>query len=720
MKLTRYISRIFVAVVAAVAVSACTDAVPSDDRGESPEINNAGVFFNYAASDFSLMDKSGELPYIYVCRANTDHGSDFDIDVTVTDNQGNDASQLFYIPTHIHFNGQELKDSICIRHQDLEYEMPYTIKLKIDSKDANEYATSEIELTVKCEDPDAWILVSDKAVLVNNFWSCVLSGSTVIYDNITVKRYRDTNRLRIYNDAAIFRDASYPVPAKGMGALFQWEWSELFQMAPRAENLQNEAFAIEIDCDKYSDEKSAVKKVFMPFQSLGVKLNELEGTSYTVGDVWAGSVAYNLSDVTTGLPMEEKKYALGTYDTRTGVIRFGKIAVEFTECDDLGIQLCRSDIALYLDPSKMEVDLQDLNYKNIRRAVFNSKAYLEDDGSYMSQGTKLAQCTDVDSYEAAEKTFRINAPYVSGFDLYFTHDKAKNRVQFPAGQIVGSTALGGYPIRVESKSPTYVKEGDNESYRFNMTFYYINDEGERYDLGTFPEELVLGSYITYYKADDLETGHDIDDYVGTYVGEFTYVQDFNTTAKAAVTIEKDDDYTLVIRGLAPYMESYYGYDSSLYMDYDDMTGVLDLYPQYANTYNGYQINAYSANLDDPNSELYDGYNLRIGFVADGKLAFVNNPDNGREVNCMVYYTSAQGGALVEPFISYNLVLERQSSSTDARRFPSDVQTMVPWSSFRQITKKNPTTYGHPKFTHSQGGVSEGYRWMKLTKSNLSR
>lgn len=684
---------------ASVIITSCADSAPEEGGGVTPPVTNAGVFF-YSAKESVIAKATKDTLKFAVGRANAGYEDTYSIQATVVDSLGNSADELFEFPENVTFLAGETSDTIAVMFDNIIYGMEYKVNLAFEDKDTSPYANGSISFTLMAEDPDAWELLTDSAVFVNNFWSCLLSGSTTGYKGVKVKKYKGKDLFRIY----------------GLPETFQYEWTTTYMLAPDCELTVDEDYAIELDCETYSDPKSRIKKVYMPFQTLGVKLNQLDGAAYCPGEVWAGSVAHNLQSASTGEYMTEAKYPLGTYDTVKGVFHLGQIAVDFGD-DLLGIQLCQGETSLYLDESNMETDVRDLLYKNVRRAVFHSKAYLEDDGSYMSQGTKLAQCISED-YEDAEKTFRINSPYTSSADLYFTHDKKTNRVKFLEGQPVGSTALGGYPILCEAKTAQFVKTDEKESYLFNMTFYYVNDEGTRYDLGTFKEELELGSEITYYTAEDLDPSHPIDDYVGEWVGEFTFIQDLNQTVKSTVTIEKDDDYTLIIRGLAPYMESQNGYDSSLYLDYNDETGVFDFAPQYANTFNSYQINVYTANLDDPNSDLYMEENLMVGFLKNGNITFVNNPDNNHVVNCAVYYTPAQGGALVEPFVPYNLVLERQSS--EARpAFPSGIKSMVPWQGMRETVKGKPSSHGRPAFTFSQS-ASSARQYLKLRTWEVRR
>lgn len=670
---------------AVMVLTACSDAVPSEDFGPSPAVNTDGVFF-YAANTTYMAKAKNDTLKLAVGRSKTAAASSYQIVTTVTDSTGTSAKERVIVPETVSFGAGESVDSIMVVMSNLDYDMPYEVEVAVADKDATPYADCSQKFTVKCEDPDAWVLFSDKAVFVNNFWSSLLSGSTTVYGGVTVKKYKGKNVFRIY----------------GLPMTFKTEWTTYYGLAPDCElTVDAETYPIEIDCDKYSDPNARVKKLYMPFQSLGIKLNQLDGAAYAPGEVWAGSIAHNLMSATTGDYMTEAMYPLGTYDTQTGVFKFGKLAVDYGD-DALGIQPCGSETALYLDESKMETDVRDLLYKNVRRATYNSKAYLDETGMYMSQGTKLGICSD-EEYEDAPYTYRISAPYTAGFDLFFTHKNG--RVKFLDGQLTGSTALGGYPIYCEAKTATYVKNDQGEKYVFDMTFYYTNDQGVRYDLGTFKEELALGSTITYYSADDLVPGKDIDDYVGTWKGEFVYVSDQNQTTMANVTITKEDNYTLIIRGLSPFMESNYGYDSSLYLDWNDETQMFDFMPQYANTYNQYQINVYMANLDDPNSELYDGYNLRVGFLKDGRLAFVNNPDNAQPVNCAVFYTPASGGALVEPFIPYNLVLERVEEQMPAKQYGSKIRSMIPWKNFGAIKSSDSKANGRPVFSAGQSASS---------------
>lgn len=667
-------------------MAACSDAVPGEDFGESPAVNTDGVFFYTASSAYMAKAKNDTIK-LAVGRTKTSAAESYQLVTTVTDSTGNDARNRVVIPATVSFGAGESVDSIMVVMNELDYDVQYTVELSVADGDATPYANCKQKFTVMCEDPDAWEVLTKSAIFVNNFWSSILSGSTTMYGGVTVKKYRNKNLFRIYDLPNTFRE----------------EWTSYYQLAPDCElTVDAETYPLEIDCDKYSEPNARIKKLYMPFQSLGIKLGSLSGSPYTCGEVWAGSVAHNLMSASTGEYMSEAMYPLGTYDSQKGIFKFGKIAVDYGE-EGFGIQLCGSETALYLDEKDMETDVRDLLYTNIRRAVFKSTAYLADDGTFMNQGTKLGKCND-ENYEDAEYTFRISAPYTPGQDLYFTHKNG--RVKFLDGQMTGSTALGGYPIYCEAKTAQYVKTGEEEKYVFDMTFYYTNDNGVRYDLGTFKEELVLGSTITYYTADNLVPGKSIDEYVGDWTGEFVYVSDQNTTVRANVSITKDDKYTLIIRGLAPYMESQNGYDSSLYLDWNDKTGMFDFMPQYANTFNQYQINVYMANLDDPNSELYDAYNLRVGMLEDGRIAFVNNPDNKVAVNCAVFYTPASGGALVEPFIPYNLVLERQTEQAKPSRMPDYAKCMMPWAGFANTNRVNRHSYGTPVFNTGNAGSNK--------------
>lgn len=680
-----------------MAMASCADSVPSDDLGASPACDNVGVYFLQEELNSVKLKGQTDTLTIVMGRAKTEEATSCNLNVEMRNSQG--AVELVKEVDPVSFGRGEAEDTVRLAVGPLAYGENYTVDLSLDESLVSPYAKSQMSFTVYCEDPDAWELLTDSAIFVNNFWSCILSNSTITYKNVTIKKYRGKDIFRIYD----------------LPAAFQREWQEYYQMALNCKPTLTGEEGLEIDCEKYSDPKKPIKKLYMPFQSLGVELGPIEGSSYTVGEVWAGSVAYNLQSASTGTYLTEGQYPLGTYDSANGVFKFGKIAVDLG--DDLGIQLCNSEIAIYLDESKLETDLHDLLYKNERRAVFKSTAYLNEDGSYVEQGTKIARCVS-EEYEDANKTFRITAPYVSGYDLYFVQEG--KRVTFPSGQVTGSTSLGGYPILCESKTCSYVKTDSTEYYKFPMTFYYVNEMGTRYDLGTFNERLDVGSVITYYTPDSLVRDKSIDEYVGTWLGEFVYVQDLNMTVEAQVTIEKDDDYTLVIRGLSPYMEAQYGYDSSLYLDWNDETGLFEFVPQYANTYNGYQINALLANLDDPNSYLYDNGKLIVGFTKDGRLAFVNDPENerlvGTDLNCIVFYTTASGGSLVEPFIPYNLVLTRAKVEDEV--VPAFIKshkytTMLPWSSFGSLQKLG----GHTVKTNfgKEEGAGVG---VKLRKPSL--
>lgn len=689
------LNKIFTYLAAGMAFASCADSVPSEDFGESPACENVGIYFlQEELNSVKLKDVTDTIS-IVMGRINTGEATTCPLHINMSSEQDGEV-QLFTQLDQITFAQGESTDTVKFSVGPLNYGVNYNIDLSLDADVVSPYAKSQMSFNVYCEDPDAWEAFCDSAIFVNNFWSCVLSGSTIQYNNIEIKKYRGKNIFRIY----------------GLPTIFQREWQEYFQMAPNCKQTVTDDEGLEIDCEMYSDPNKPIKKLYMPFQSLGVDLGALDGSSYTVGEVWAGSVAYNLQSASTGDYLTEGQYPLGTYDPANGVFKFGKIAVDMG--DDLGIQLCNSEIAIYLDPSKLEVNLYDLLYKNERRGVFKSRAYLNEDGSYVEQGTKIARCVSED-YEDANKTFRITAPYVSGYDLYFVQEG--KRVTFPSGQITGSTSLGGYPILCESKTCSYVKTDSTEYYKFPMTFYYVNESGKRYDLGTFDERLDVGSTITYFTPDSLVRDKSIDDYVGKWIGEFVYVQDLNYTVESEVTIEKDDDYTLVIRGLSPYMEAQYGYDSSLYLDWNDETGMFEFVPQYANTYNGYQINALLANLDDPNSYLYDNGKLRVGFTQDGRIAFVNDPENeetvGSELNCIVFYTTASGGSLVEPFIPYNFVLTRAADEAEvpAQLMKADVSTMIPWSTFGSMQKLGRHTVLKTNFSSARE-VGGGYKLQK--------
>lgn len=696
------IKNILAALFAGLTIASCADKVPTDDKGPSPECDNVGVFFlQEGLNSLKLKDVTDTIT-IVMGRINTNEATNCDINIEMSTADG--SVSLVQEKDMVSFAKGEASDTVKFVVGPLEYGVNYNVDLSLDESLVSPYAKSQMSFTVYCEDPDAWETFCDSAIFVNNLWSSVLSNSTITYRDVKIKKYRGKNIFRIY----------------GLPVIFQREWQEYYQMAPNCKIIEGDA-SLELDCEIYSDPKSSIKKLYIDFQSLGVSLGAIEGTSYTVGEVWAGSVAHNLTSASTGEPISEGQYPLGTYDPANGVFKFGKIAIDYG--DDLGIQLCNGETAIYLDESKLEVDIRDLLYKNERRGVFKSKAYLNEDGSYVEQGTKIARCVSED-YEDANKTFRITAPYVPGCDLYFIQDG--KRVTFPSGQITGSTSLGGYPIFCESKTCSYVKTDSTEYYKFPMTFYYINENGNRYDLGTFDEVLEVGSVITYFTPDSLVQGKSIDDYVGKWVGEFIYVSDQNQTIEAEVTITKDDDYTLMIRGLSPYMEAQYGYDSSLYLDWNDATGMFDFVPQYANTYNSYQINALLANLDDPTGNLYDNGKLRVGFTKDGRIAFINDPDNisvtGSELNSIVFFTTANGGALVEPFIPYNLVLSRsdENSSAVKRHIRSTkASTMIPWSNFGALQKIGNHTVMKTKFG-SAGSVTSGYNIIKPGFRKFSR
>lgn len=688
------IRKFLAAALAGMMIASCADKVPSDELGQSPECDNVGVFFlQEDLKSLKLKDVTDTIT-IVMGRINTGETTTCDLNIDMSTEDG--SVSLIQKKDVISFQKGETADTVSFVVGPLEYGVNYSVDLSLDSKLVSPYAKSQMSFTVYCEDPDAWESFCDSAIFVNNFWSSVLSNSTIIYQGLKIKKYRGKDIFRIY----------------GLPSTFRAEWQEYFQLAPDCETTLSDDDGIEIDCDMYSDPDRPIKKLYMPFQSLGVRLGRLDGTNYNIGEVFAGSIAYNLKSASTGEPFSEAQYPLGTYDTANGVFKFGKIAVDYG--DDLGINPCNSEIAIYLDESKLERNLYDLLYENIRRGVFKSKAYLNDDGSYLEQGTKIGRCISED-YEDAEKTFRISAPYVAGYDLYFVQEG--KRVTFPSGQVTGSTALGGFPILCESKGCSYVKTDSTEYYRFPMTFYYVNEKGTRYDLGTFDERLDVGSVITYFTPDSLVRNKPADEYVGKWIGEFVYVQDLNHTVEAEVTIEKEDDYSLVIRGLAPYMEAEYGYDSSLYLDWNDETGMFDFVPQYATTYNGFQINALLANLDNPNSYLYDTGRLFVGFTKDGRIAFVNDPENetvtGEKLNCIVYYTTASGGSLVEPFIPYNLVLSRVDDGTEAPRRikASGATSMIPWSCFGTLKKMGSHTVAIPKYGKAEG-VGTGYRIRK--------
>lgn len=686
------IKNIIAALLAGITIASCADKVPSDDKGPSPECDNVGVFFlQEGLNSLKLKDVTDTIT-IVMGRINTNEVTSCDLNIDMSTEDG--SVSLIQEKDKVSFAKGESSDTVKFVVGPLEYGVNYTIDLSLDESLVSPYAKSQMSFNVYCEDPNAWETFCDSAIFVNNLWSSVLSNSTITYRDIKIKKYRGKDIFRIY----------------GLPTIFQREWQEYFQLAPDCKITADEDASIELDCEIYSDPNKSIKKLYMDFQSLGVSLGAVDGTPYTVGEVWAGSVAYNLTSASTGEPLSEGQYPLGTYDPANGVFKFGKIAVDYG--NDLGIQLCNSETAIYLDESKLETDIRDLLYKNERRALFKSKAYLNEDGSYVEQGTKIARCISED-YEDADKTFRISAPYVAGHDLYFIQDG--KRVTFPSGQITGSTSLGGYPILCESKACSYVKTDTTEYYKFPMAFYYINENGQRYDLGTFDEVLEVGSVITYFTPDSLVRNKSIDDYVGTWIGEFVYISDLNQTVEAEVTITKDDDYTLMIRGLSPYMEAQYGYDSSLYLDWNEDTGMFDFVPQYANTYNSYQINALLANLDDPSGYLFDNGKLRVGFTNDGRIAFINDPSNesitGSELNCIVFFTTANGGSLVDPFIPYNLVLSRSNeNSTDVKKRirSSKVSTMIPWSNFGALQKLGNHTVMKTKFG-SAGSVTSGYK-----------
>ena len=183
---TMKLKNIFPVILAGMALTGCVDTVPSDDRGSSPEGNTLGLFFVQSdLNSVKLKDVTDTLS-IVMGRVQTDEAVTSKVNVTMS--SGGGEVNLVQKVDEVHFEAGEQTDTIQLVVGPLAYGVNYTIDLGVDESLSTPYANSDLSFTVYCEDPDAWEVLSDSAIFVNNFWSCILSNSTVTYKNLLIKR----------------------------------------------------------------------------------------------------------------------------------------------------------------------------------------------------------------------------------------------------------------------------------------------------------------------------------------------------------------------------------------------------------------------------------------------------------------------------------------------------------------------------------------------------
>lgn len=522
--------------VCAFTLGACTDDAPSDDFGQSPQVEGAGVYFPNSMSAYRTVGsatdpeeettKSG-IVTLPVERTNVGEA----VTVEVKAVMSAEAAEVLDVPASVSFETDKKETELVITVTDAQRGTPY--KVEITFADGTEYANSTKAITVEFPALEIWEVVSENAVYIDQLFS-PWGVSDLKITEMVVEKLKDKLKYRFESPytSDLFDAIGWPTPP---------QFPEDFKIPHIV--LDGESFKPEDIGENPAPENTFW---YIPKTLLGFKLSaELAGT-YDPTWITLGSFAYN-----TSAKPEEKP--LGSYNKQKSMFEFGAC---FHQIDGIGLYPVEG-FQLWLDPTKMEV-VYDRDYAPWEKDEAAT-------GTFESGFLKEKFIVAVDkgtSGEEEDPIYRLNSLYAEGVNIAFFHNKETGKLRVPKQQNTGLTSYGN-PIYMDVKKATY--DADSKLYTFEAEFYLVDSEtGKKsYVLSTATEKFYEGKVTK------------IDDYLGKWTFKQIEVIDQQGTEKEVtynVNISKKDETSVTVSGISGAPANVF--DDSMTMTFNPENGTL--------------------------------------------------------------------------------------------------------------------------------------------------
>lgn len=601
--------------VCVLTLSACTDDVPSDNLGNSPEVEGEGVFFPKSMkTSYTLTDDDPDAATTSGILKLPIQRTTGNLAVTVEmkAEMNAAAASVFTVPGTIQFAEGKDTTSVKIAYTNAVRGTKYTLKLSF--ADGTEYANSTQTIVAEYPPQEVWEVVTDEAVYIDQIFS-LWNVSDVMFTGVTVEKLKDKNKYRFLS----VYDNSY-FTGIGLPGILPDDFELPYII------LDGESYTKPAGGEETVAPENALWQI--PRTFLGFSLSSTLDFKYDPEFLTFGSFAYNLSS--GGKPLTENDYPLGSFNKKKQMFDLG---VCFHQLPDYGFQKVEG-FQLWLDKSKMEV-VYDRDYApwtliKEARGTYISGLLGDEFIVDLEQGT---------GSEGEDPIYHLVSVYEKDVNITFFHNEATNTVRIPKKQNTGLSSFGN-DVYMDAKKASY--DSKTKTYTFEVEFYLVDEETGKKSaiLATTTEKFRMG--YTGITLDDLQMGKSIEDYCGGWEAPFLNVKD-GSTGKASVMVSSvQGENAVVIKGLSAIPSD--EYDDTISAEYDPQSGLLLLGAQNAVGAMGYDMVLSMFDTNTPGSFELDSY-LIGGLTADGILAFVNAPDNKTPINS-VRYLAISGGSPV--------------------------------------------------------------------------
>lgn len=630
----------------ALTLGACVDEVPSDDFGPSPAVESNGVYFpNTMQTSYELgeanepaevTEKTGSFT-LPVERTNPDQA----VTIEVTTEMDAETAAVFSVPTSVTFEAGSATSELVVNYTAAQRGVTY--KLNISFGEGTEYAASYQTITALYPALEIWEPISTEAVLVDQMFS-MFGASDVVIEGLTVEKLQGKYRYRFrspYDDTPRIENTD--------GSLYSY-WYYMWGVSKLMEDgfelpyivLDGEAYlpAKDDGSREYTDEELAeldesLRLYYIAPTALGFRMENGVGCFFDATWNAFGSVAYNLGNSSGAFTEED--YPLGSYNKSKEMFDFGAV---YHNIDDGGDYFYPIDggFELWLNPAKMTV-VYDRDYQPWESASDMA-------GAMVSQFVGRTYNVQVDQGTLPEgetdPIYRLVSPYAKGVNIAFFHNKETGSLRVPKGQATGLSTYGN-DIYVDVTRATY--DAELNAYTFICQFYYNMADGDKTTKAILAE--VTETFRPGWEPIDDLQGKPIDEYVGMYLTDFTYLNDGSTITQR-LTITKKNDLELVVNGLAPAAAQQLGYDPDFVLQYDPETGQVAAMPQQVDDFMGMQVIGLPGYLDG--GSIYGSENDMIvgGFNEDGDLELLNPLTNEGEYQFI--YFAMTDGSILDPYV----------------------------------------------------------------------
>lgn len=532
--------------VCAFTLGACTDDAPSDDFGQSPQVEGAGVYFPNSMSAYRTVGsatdpeeettKSG-IVTLPVERTNVGEA----VTVEVKAVMSAEAAEVLDVPASVSFEADKKETELVITVTDAQRGTPY--KVEITFADGTEYANSTKAITVEFPALEIWEIVSENAVYIDQLFN-MFGASDIVLDGLTVEKLQDKNKYRFKSPY----DNTYFEDVFGISGLMPADFEAPYIVLDGEKYLPKKD-----DGTEYQEGEAAPElcKYYIAPTALGWKMVNGVGPEAAASWNTFGSFAYNLSD--NSGPLTEDKYPLGSFNKKKEMFELGVI---YHNIESVGFYDC-SGFQLWLDPTKMEIvyDRDYAPWENDEAAT----------GTFESGFLKEKFIVAVDkgtSGEEEDPIYRLNSLYAEGVNIAFFHNKETNKLRVPKQQNTGLTSYGN-PIYMDVKKAAY--DADTKLYTFEAEFYLVDSEtGKKsYVLSTATEKFYEGKVTK------------IEDYLGKWTFKQIEVIDQQGTKEEVtynVNISKKDETSVTVSGISGAPANVF--DDSMTMTFNPENGTL--------------------------------------------------------------------------------------------------------------------------------------------------